>query len=201
MLPSRRIAVFLSGGGRTLMNIVAAIEAGVLDAELALVVASRPCPGIEWARGRGFPAIQHTGTLTSEQLLELLSAHDADWAVLAGYLRLLPIPCELRGRIVNIHPALLPDFGGPGMHGDRVHQAVLEAGVPESGCTVHLCDDRYDTGPILAQSRCPVMPGDTVESLAARVFERECALYPGALDGLLSGAYDAQRLALSAGDA
>ena len=183
------------------MNLVAAIEAGAFDAEVALVVASRPCQGIECASQRGLPSIQHAGTLARDELLALMDDHEADWAVLAGYLRLLPVPEQLRGRIVNIHPALLPDFGGAGMHSDRVHQAVLDAGVRESGCTVHLCDDRYDTGPILAQSRCPVLEGDSVETLAARVFERECALYPSVLDGLLSGTYDAQRLALTAGEA
>ena len=116
----------------------------------------------------------------------MLGEHAIDWVVLAGYLHLVAIPRGFEGRVVNIHPALLPDFGGPGMFGDRVHEAVLKAGATESGCTVHLCDERYDTGSIVLQERCPVVPGDDVASLARRVFDLECKAYPRALQLLFA---------------
>ncbi|MGH7133160.1 MAG: formyltransferase family protein, partial [Phycisphaerales bacterium] len=115
----------------------------------------------------------------------LLADHRVDLVVLAGYLTRLEIPPAYRGRIVNIHPALLPAHGGHGMYGRRVHEAVLAAGDTESGCTVHLVDDEYDRGPIIAQTRVPVLKGDIPETLAARVFEAECATYPAALAKLL----------------
>jgi phosphoribosylglycinamide formyltransferase-1 len=127
--------------------------------------------------------------LTSEQLLTLVHDHAIDAVVLAGYLKKIPVPPELEGRIVNIHPALLPRFGGPGMYGDRVHQAVLDAsrteGITESGCTVHLCNEQYDEGDILLQLRCPIRSDDTPQTLAARVFELEQVAYPTALRVLL----------------
>lgn len=181
-----RLLALLSGGGRTLMNLLDAIESGQLRAHVAGAVASRPCPGVERAQARGVPTRVVPGPIPADQLLGLAREHDAPWIVLCGYLQRLEIPPELEGRIVNIHPSLLPRFGGPGMYGDRVHRAVLEAGETESGCTVHLCDAEYDSGPILLQRRCPVLPGDTVDSLAARVFEVECRAYPEALAALLA---------------
>lgn len=180
-------AVFISGTGRTLRNIAAAIDDDRLDARIALVVASRSCPGADWAREQGFPThVQQTGAddPSPQSLLQDAGAH---WAVLAGYTRLLPIPPDLTNRVVNIHPALLPAFGGPGMYATRVHKAVLDAGCKVSGATVHLCDANYDTGPILAQKCCPVLDDDTPESLAARVFQIECDIYPKALQSLFSG--------------
>lgn len=176
-----RLLALLSGGGRTLLNLLDAIEAGELRAEVSGVIASRPCVGVERAQARGLEARVVRGMIPAERLLELVDAHRASWVVLCGYLQRIDVPDGLAGRIVNIHPALLPKFGGPGMYGDRVHRAVLDAGETESGCTVHLCDAEYDTGPIVLQERCPVLPDDTVETLAARVFELECRAYPKAL--------------------
>jgi phosphoribosylglycinamide formyltransferase 1 len=102
-------------------------------------------------------------------------------ALMAGFLSLWEIPQDWRGRVMNIHPALLPKFGGQGMHGEHVHAAVLAAGEKESGCTVHFADNTYDTGPIIVQRRVPVLPGDTPDTLAARVFEQECLAYPEAI--------------------
>jgi phosphoribosylglycinamide formyltransferase 1 len=185
-----RIAVFLSGSGRTLVNLHDAIGRDELDATVALVVASRDCVGAERAREHGLRTIVHNAEFSPDELDALVRAHDIEWIVLAGYLRLLPITPALEGRVVNIHPALLPAFGGPGMHGLRVHRAVLDAGCKVSGCTVHLCDDRYDTGPILAQRACEVRDDDTPETLAARVFELERALYPLTLARLVAGGYE-----------
>jgi folate-dependent phosphoribosylglycinamide formyltransferase PurN len=109
-----------------------------------------------------------------------LERQQADLLVLAGYLKLVPAPVieAYRGRVINIHPALLPAFGGKGMYGHRVHEAVLASGARESGATVHLVDEAYDRGPVLAQARVPVLPGDTAEQLAARVLEAEHRLLP-----------------------
>ncbi len=177
----------LSGGGRTLGNLHSAIARGAFNATIALVIGSKECIGTARARDLGITTVVHEGRFDRERLGTLLSAHRIDLVALAGYLKLLPIPAGFEGRIVNIHPALLPAFGGPGMHGKRVHEAVLAAGASQSGCTVHLCDDRYDTGPIVLQRSCPVLPGDTPDSLAERVFEQECLAYPQALTQLIGG--------------
>lgn len=188
------IAVFLSGGGRTLENLLACARGEgpggrTLDAEVRLVVASRECRGAEIAREAGIETRVIAGDLDAPAVRALLEDSGAQWGVLAGYLRRLGIPPEFEHRIVNIHPALLPAFGGKGMFGDRVHRAVLDAGERQTGCTVHLCDDRYDTGPIVLQRTCDVRPDDTTESLASRVFELERRAYPEALAKLFAGGW------------
>jgi formyltetrahydrofolate-dependent phosphoribosylglycinamide formyltransferase len=184
-----RLLVLLSGSGRTLENLITRIDLGELPAEIAGVIASRPCRGVEIAEKHAVPARVVPGNIAPDALDALVRAHDADWIVLAGYLRLVPITPTTRGRIVNIHPALLPNFGGPGMHGMHVHAAVLEAfargEVTESGCTVHLVDETYDTGPVILQKRCPVKPTDDPEDLADRVFSLELDAYPEALRRLI----------------
>ncbi len=185
--PPPRVAVMLSGSGRTLANLFEHIERGKLRAEIVLVIASRECPGAEIGRGRDIPTVIEPGDIPVDRLAALLREYRVDWVVLAGYLRRIAIPAGFEHRVVNIHPALLPRFGGAGMYGDRVHKAVLEAGDRESGCTVHLCDAEYDRGPIILQERCAVLPGDTIQSLAARVFEAEKRAYPRALELLFSG--------------
>lgn len=180
------LLVLLSGSGRTLLNLADAIDRGDLPARISLVVASKPCLGEERARARGLDTRIMRGVIPPEQLLQLARGDHADLVILAGYLKMVQIPEQLRGRVINIHPALLPDFGGPGMYGHHVHEAVLASGRAESGCTVHYCDDRYDTGPIILQRRCPVLPGDTPDTLAARVFEQECLAYPEALRLLIT---------------
>jgi folate-dependent phosphoribosylglycinamide formyltransferase PurN len=122
----------------------------------------------------------------ARELVGLVEAHRIDIVLLAGYLKLVPSPvvARYRGRILNIHPALLPSFGGHGMYGMRVHRAVLESGAAESGATVHFVDEEYDRGRVLAQRRVPVRAGDTPETLAARVLEVEHGLYPEAVDNL-----------------
>jgi phosphoribosylglycinamide formyltransferase-1 len=184
--PHARLAVLLSGSGRTLDNLLAAIARGELPARVALVIASRECLGAEKARRAGIETVIRPGRLAPGELGELLTSRRIDWVVLAGYLQLVPIPEGYRHRIVNIHPALLPSFGGPGMHGHHVHRAVIDAGCRVSGCTVHLCDDRYDTGPIIHQRACEVREDDTPDTLAARVFEQECLAYPEALARLIA---------------
>lgn len=187
MTSKPRIAVMISGGGRTLANLYKAIELGTLGAEISLIVASRTCPGAAWARQHGLTVEIVGGEIETDALDQLMARHEIDWIVLGGYLHLLHIPDRLQGKIVNIHPALLPEFGGPGMYGVSVHQAVLDSGATHSGCTVHLCDEAFDQGLILAQSKCAVLKGDSAETLAARVFERECDLYPRVLADLFAG--------------
>ncbi len=179
--------VFLSGSGRTLVNLVERMRDWDAPAEVALVVTSRECPGAERARSLGLPTQVIAGDVSAAAAESLAREANADLFVLAGYLRLLGVPDRLRGRVVNIHPALLPAFGGAGMFGERVHRAVLDAGCKVTGCTAHICDDCYDTGPILAQACCPVLPGDTPATLAARVFELECDLYPRVIRAVIEG--------------
>ncbi len=181
------MAVFVSGSGRTLENFFNRIDAGTLSARIVLVVASRECRGAEIARARGVETrVIAWREHTRESVELLLRGAGARWCVLAGYLHLLPIPESFRGRVINIHPALLPAFGGPGMYGHRVHEAVLAAGAKTTGCTVHFCEDEYDRGAIIAQASCEVRPGDTPDTLAARVFALETELYPRALTKLFA---------------
>ncbi len=175
-----RIAVCVSGRGSNLLALLEALRGSAL-AEVALVLSNRAdSPALERARERGIAAEVLARFADPREWLERLGRHRVDLVVLAGYLKLVPagVIAEFRGRILNIHPALLPDFGGPGMYGHRVHEAVLESGRPVSGATVHLVDEEYDRGEILGQARVPVLPGDTPERLAARVLEAEHRLLP-----------------------
>ena len=189
-----RCAVLLSGGGRTLVNLARCVEAGELDLDIALVVSSRrTAGGIERARELGLPVevlrprdFEDRAAFAAAQS-ERLRAAEPDVVLMAGYLVHFPIPDWLEGRVLNIHPSLLPAHGGQGMYGDRVHESVLAAGDTETGCTVHVADDEYDQGPVVHQERVPVEPGDTVETLAARVFEAECRAYPEAIRRFAEG--------------
>ena len=182
-----RVGVLLSGGGRTLLNILKQIDAGELDAEVAVVITSRECKGAERARNAGLnvqvvPYKQMPDTETySARIVEILDAAAVELVCLAGFLSYWTIPPKYEGRVMNIHPALLPRFGGKGMWGHHVHDAVLTAGCNVSGCTVHFVNNEYDEGPIVVQRAVPVEEGDTAETLAARVFEQECIAYPEAI--------------------
>ncbi len=187
-----RAVVLLSGGGRTLENLLERIAAGELDLHIAAVVSSRPgVRGLEVARAAGIPvAVFRRRDFPSirahnEALNAWLQPHRPRIIVLAGYLCFYQQPPGFEGFVVNIHPALLPRFGGKGYYGDRVHKAVLESGATESGCTVHLVDDQYDHGRILGQQKVEVRPGDDVPTLAARVFAAERELYPRVLQELV----------------
>ena len=180
-----RLAVLLSGSGRTLDNLILAIRDQRLAAGIELVVASKECLGAAKARAAGICTIVVLGEIPGAALARRLDEHRIDLVACAGYLKYLHVPPKYGGRIVNIHPALLPAFGGPGMYGDRVHQAVLDSGAERSGCTVHLVDEAYDHGRILLQRMCRVLPGDDARTLAARVFAEECAAYPEALQQLI----------------
>jgi phosphoribosylglycinamide formyltransferase-1 len=183
-----RIAVFVSGGGRSLENLAQVIERGELQARIAIVISSTSKAGaLERAARLGIPVVvidperKLAPAEYSRDAFAAVESAGADVVVLAGFLRFLPIPARWIGRVLNIHPALLPAFGGKGFYGERVHRAVLEAQIPETGCTVHYVDNEYDHGPILLQRRIAVRGDDTVESLAARVFEEEKIALPEAL--------------------
>ena len=182
------LGVLISGGGTTLQNIAECIGRGELQAQIVGVIASNErCLGIERAKRLGLRVQvitrKEAGTLDefSRRIAARLREDHVDLALLTGFLSLWTIPADLMGRVMNIHPALLPKFGGRGMHGGHVHAAVLAAGERESGCTVHFADNSYDTGPIILQRQCPVLPEDTVDTLARRVFAEECAAYPEAI--------------------
>ena len=175
-----RVAVLASGGGTNLQALLDALHNSPL-ARVARVVTNRPDAGaLARARLAGVPAAVLRDPGDPAELLAALTDARADLVVLAGYLKLVPPPVVARfhWRMINIHPALLPAHGGPGMYGRRVHEAVLASGAAESGATVHYVEDQYDRGPIIAQERVPVRPGDTAETLAARVLEAEHRLLP-----------------------
>lgn len=190
--PGRRVAVALSGGGRSLANLLEKQRPGQ-GYEIAGVVASRPdCGGVTIAKRAGLPLLVGDFSAaalpaTTTRLYAWLAAQDIDWIALAGFLKRFPLHPDFVTRTVNIHPALLPDFGGPGMYGDRVHKAVLAARRDETGATVHFVTERYDEGAAIAQIVVPVRAEDSPQTLADRVFAAECRLYPHVLTALLEG--------------
>jgi formyltetrahydrofolate-dependent phosphoribosylglycinamide formyltransferase len=189
------LAVLLSGGGRTLANLIERSRSGELPASIGVVISSVvDAGGLEIARRASIPASavvrkEFDSDLSySDAVFGQIERYDPALVVLAGFLRKLVVPPEWEGRILNIHPALLPEMAfasGRGFYGDRVHQAVLDSGLTVSGATVHLVDNGYDTGPVFERQTVPVEPGDTVETLAARVFDAECELYPRAIAAYL----------------
>jgi len=191
------IAVFASGRGSNFRAVLGRIESGDLkNACVAAVVSNNSASGaLELARSREIDAF-HISSRThpdpgdrEQALLRVLRSHDIDLILLAGYMKLLPrsmIKAYSR-RILNIHPALLPRFGGKGMYGIKVHESVISSGVEETGVTIHYVDERYDEGPIIAQRRIPVRQNDTPESLAARVLEVEHDFYWHVIDHVING--------------
>lgn len=188
-----RLAALISGGGRTLMNFIEKIDRGDLAAEIVQVVASSECEGVERAKQAGLSVevVDRKSCKTVEDFSQAIDAAvlaaNPDLVALAGFLHMWEFPPYLDGRVMNIHPALLPSFGGPGMYGHHVHEAVLAAGCKVSGCSVHFCTYDYDTGPIIVQRAVAVAEDDTPTSLAARVFEQECIAYPEAINLFAAG--------------
>lgn len=189
-----RLGVLLSGGGRTLQNIIDHINAGKLDAEVAVVISSRKTAyGLERARAAGIPAVAHSRKLIGDddefnrRINDTLDEYDVDLVVMAGFMSLFRPREKWWGRIMNIHPALLPSFCGKDMWGHHVHEAVIRRGCKVSGATVHFANEQYDAGPIILQKCVSVLDDDTPETLAARVFEVECELYPKAIQLFAEG--------------
>lgn len=187
-----RVAVLASGSGTNLQAILdhqAALGASA-SAHVILVASDHANAGaLTRARDAGVTALALDHTARTSGLAAILVAHRVEMIVLAGYLRLIPadVVARFRGRLLNVHPALLPTFGGPGMFGHRVHEAVIASGLRLTGPTVHFVDERYDEGPIIAQWPVPVRPTDTADLLAQRVLEVEHVLYPRVVDAVSAG--------------
>jgi phosphoribosylglycinamide formyltransferase-1 len=182
------IAIFLSGGGRTLENLIQHRDRQGLPVDIRVVISSS-------ARVRGVDVARDAGIETHivlkshfadddaycHAMFDPVRAAGATHVVMAGFLKHVLVPDDFAGRVINIHPSLLPAFGGPGMYGDRVHTAAIARRVQVSGCTVHKVDNQYDNGPIVLQRWCPVSPTDTPQTLAVKVFDLECEALPAAL--------------------
>jgi phosphoribosylglycinamide formyltransferase-1 len=182
-----RLAVCVSGEGTTLQNLIQRIRSRRLKAEVVQVVASRPRIGaIARAEAAGIPlalANYHARSRAefSASVFDPIRHSKCDLVVLAGFLSLLHIPPRYKGRVINVHPSLIPAFCGKGFYGSAVHEAVLDSGVKLSGCTVHFVDETYDNGPIILQRAVPVLEQDTVGTLRARIFKEECKALPDAI--------------------
>ncbi|MHC4524167.1 MAG: formyltransferase family protein [Planctomycetota bacterium] len=189
-----RLGILLSGGGRTMVNIQEQIAVGHLNAEIIVVISSLSnVRGVQLAKGMGLepviirkkdnPDIEQF----SAKIAKALDDAKVDLVVQAGWMCLWRIPDNYENRVMNIHPALLPSFGGKGMYGHHVHEAVVKTGCKISGCTVHFCTNEYDAGPIIVQRTCEVKDGDDADTLADRVFEQECLAYPEAIQLFAEG--------------
>jgi len=193
-----KLAVLISGSGRTLKNFIDLAAEGELPIEIKLVVSSTAkASGLQHAETAGiptlvvnrsdFPAGPGGDKPYGDAIFAACRSAGVDYVAMAGFLKLAPVPDDFAGRVVNVHPALIPAFCGPGMYGHHVHQAVLDAGVKVTGCTVHFVDNLYDHGPIIWQQPVPVFADDTLDTLAARVFEAEKESYPHVLKLLAAG--------------
>ncbi|MGB7324184.1 MAG: phosphoribosylglycinamide formyltransferase [Rubripirellula sp.] len=187
------VAVFLSGGGRTLENLIVHRDQHALPIDLRLVISSSAkVRGVSVGRDAGIPTeviLKKDHPDSAEYcraMFDPVRKCGADIVVMAGFLKHVLIPDDFTNRVINIHPSLLPAFGGPGMYGSRVHTAAIDRGVQVSGCTVHYVDNHYDNGPIILQRWCEVEPVDTPDSLAAKVFDLECEALPAAIRDVAS---------------
>ena len=183
-----RLGVLLSGGGSTMVNLQEYIQRGELSAQIVQVISSRPsAAGVQRAQERDLPVQVvarkqfDSASAFSAEIWNLLRSADVDLVCLAGFLSMIDIPDDYVGRVMNTHPALLPSFGGHGMWGHHVHEAVLAAGCKISGCTIHFADDEYDNGPIIIQRSCAVHEDDTPDTLAERVIAEERIAFPQAV--------------------
>lgn len=202
-----KLAVLISGGGRTLKNLLNLAAAGELPVDVRLVVSSSgKAGGLQFARDADIPAeVFLRGKYDSDQaygdaIFGACREAGVDYVVMAGFLKLAPVPDDFAGRVLNIHPSLIPAFCGHGMFGHHVHQAVLDYGAKVTGVTVHFVDNQYDNGPIIWQQPVPVFDDDTADTLAARVFETEKEAYPHVLRMLARGriALDGRRVRIAA---
>lgn len=189
-----RVAVLISGSGRTLKNFVDLAAEGSLPIDIRLVISSSASAGgLQHARDANIPTSVLLRSKFADDaaygaaIFDACRAAEVDYVVMAGFLKLVPVPEDFEGRVLNIHPALIPAFCGHGMYGNRVHQAVLDYGAKITGCTVHFVDNQYDHGPIIWQQPVPVFDDDTADSLADRVFEAELEAYPRVLQLLAAG--------------
>jgi formyltetrahydrofolate-dependent phosphoribosylglycinamide formyltransferase len=175
-----KIGVLIGGTGRTLKNLIDLQEQGKLYGKVECVVAHKEVPGLKYADN-----IPHV--CEHLNVFPFIESHSIDLVILAGWIKFLEIPPAWVNRVMNIHPSLLPSFGGKGMYGHHVHDAVIASGVKISGCTVHFVDNEYDHGPIIIQKPVSVYDDDTSETLAARVFEQEKVAYRQAINMFATG--------------
>lgn len=189
-----KIAVLISGSGRTLKNFIDKAAAGELPLEIGLVISSSAkASGLQHAENAGIATHvcdrreSASDAAYGEAIFSACRGAEVDYVLMAGFLKLAPVPEDFAGRVLNIHPSLIPAFCGHGMYGNRVHQAVLDYGAKLTGCTIHFVDNEYDAGPIIWQQPVPVFDDDTADSLAKRVFEAEREAYPHVLKLLAAG--------------
>jgi formyltetrahydrofolate-dependent phosphoribosylglycinamide formyltransferase len=189
-----RLAVFISGTGRSLHNMIQKIESGDLNAEIRVVISSTPnAKGLQYAEKSNIPieVIESTSFASREEysaaMFDRARDAEADIVALAGFIKRLVVPDNFVNRVLNIHPSLMPAFCGQGFYGHHVHEAALAYGVKVSGCTVHFVDNEYDHGPVIIQLAVPVHESDTPDSLETRVFAAECEAYPKALQLIATG--------------
>ena len=194
MLKPFNISVMISGGGTTLKNLIQWYDRGELDAQIVQVISSKPSVGgLQYAADAEIDSLvvdhrDYDGVESfSKALFDAARLAGVDLVVMGGFLRRVAIPADFVNRVINIHPSLIPSFCGKGNYGRRVHQAVVDYGCKVSGCTVHFVDDHYDHGPIIGQTTVEVKAIDTAESLAAKVFDAECELYPQVINAIATG--------------
>ena len=186
-----KIAVCVSGGGRSLKNLITKQVPGTWRVAVA-VSSSASCAANQIATSENLPVFigdfdQKKLTITSAKLCAFFASNEIDWIVLAGFLKIFPVLPGFNDRIINIHPALLPKYGGPGMYGKHVHDAVILAREPVSGATVNFVNERYDEGKIISRMTLPIAPSETSATLANKIFAAECVLLPDTIAGLVSG--------------
>jgi phosphoribosylglycinamide formyltransferase-1 len=175
-----KLAVLLSGSGRTLDNFNDRIADGTLNASIEVVISNvADALGLQKARNYGYPAFHAKG---NQAINAIIKEYAVDLVCLAGYLKLYEPPPELARAVLNIHPALIPSFSGAGFYGMRVHRAVKAKGVKVSGCTVHFANEIYDEGPIVVQKCVALEDTDTPDDIAAKVFAKECEAFPEAIN-------------------
>jgi phosphoribosylglycinamide formyltransferase-1 len=194
MAAKLRLGVLVSGGGTTLQNFFERIDKGTLNADIVCVISSsRNAYALERVAQRNVPGLvversRHSGMADfSDAIFDILDEYDVGLVTLAGFLKLIRIPDSYAGRVMNIHPALVPSFCGEGMYGMKVHRAVVERGVKVTGCTVHFVDNVYDNGPIIIQKAVPIHDADSAEDIQKRVFEQEREAYPEAINLYAAG--------------
>ena len=192
-----RLGVLISGGGTTLLNLLECIKNGTLNAEVQVVMTNQPdCQGRTRSENAGLKTCVHRRadfkslSQYSDQVFEVLTGHDVDLVIMAGFLSMLQIPDHYEHRVLNIHPSLIPSFCGKGMYGHHVHEAVKARGAKVSGCTVHFANNQYDEGPIVLQRPVLLPDNSTAEEIAALVFEQEQLAYPEAIRRVISGRFE-----------
>ena len=194
MPKTTNLAVLLSGSGKTLQNLIDKIGDKTLNAKIQIVISSSPdAYGLKRAKKNNIPATvvkysdYNSAEVFSNAIIKEIEEYPIDLIILAGFMHLFKIPDKYSGKVMNIHPGLIPSFCGKGYYGHHVHEAVIESGVKVSGCTVHFVDNEYDNGPIIIQRTVHVHEGDTPDTLAQKVFKEECLAYPDAINLFAEG--------------